>query len=91
MILNPEHCCLDCSFLKLSPCRFVAVVMDPAIRGQFLHMPSQEQQHENMHDVLAKYKLPNVIGGIDGCHFSFRERPRKIPEGRNRLADLNRH
>jgi hypothetical protein len=53
-------------------------------------MPTEEQQHQNMQDVLAKYKLPNVIGGVDGCHFPFREKPRKIPDGRNPLAYLNR-
>jgi len=63
---------------------------DPAVRGQFLHMPTQEQQHQNMRDVLSKYKLPNVIGGVDGCHFPCRDNPRKIPAGRNHLAYLNR-
>ena len=31
---------------------------------------------ENMAAVQEKYSLPNVAAGVDGCHFSFREKPR---------------
>ena len=43
-----------------------------------------------MNAVQAKYKLPNVIAGVDGCHIPFLEKPRKIPVGRNPKAFINR-
>jgi hypothetical protein len=43
-----------------------------------------------MQDILSKYKLPNVIRGVDGCNCPFRDSSREIPEGRNPLAYLNR-
>jgi hypothetical protein len=53
-------------------------------------MPSLQQQQENMNAVLLKYKLPNVIGAVDGCHFPFLEKPRKIPNGRDPRSFINR-
>jgi hypothetical protein len=54
-------------------------------------MPSPHQQQENMNSVLLKYKLPNVIGAVDGCHFPFLEKPRKIPHGRDPRSFINRN
>ena len=71
--------------------RFVSSLIQPEIRGQFLYMPSIQQQQDNMNSVLLKYKLPNIIGGVDGCHFPFQEKPRNIPEGRNLKAFVNRN
>jgi hypothetical protein len=53
-------------------------------------MPTLEQQEENKNAVHEKYKLPNVIAGVDGCHFPFMEKPRGIPAGRNPVAYINR-
>ena len=39
----------------------------------------------NIRDVFDKYKIPNVISGIDGCHFSFREKPRYYKKNINNL------
>ena len=39
-------------------------------------MPTNEEMDRNILEVYDKYKIPNVIAGIDGCHFSFREKPR---------------
>ena len=43
-----------------------------------------------MQAVMRKYKLPNVIAGVDGCHLPFMERPRDIPGGRDHVAFINR-
>jgi hypothetical protein len=40
--------------------------------------------------VHEKYELPNVISGVDGCHFSFMEKTRGIPAGRKPFAYINR-
>ena len=71
--------------------RFVSSLIQPEIRGQFLYMPSIQQQQDNMNSVLLKYKLPNVIGGVDSCHSPLLEKPRNIPEGRNLKAFVNRN
>lgn len=71
--------------------RFVRAIIHPAIRGQFLYMPSQQQQQANMDAVLQKYKLHDVIAGIDGCHFTFSGKPRGIPVGRNPRLFINRY
>ena len=65
-------------------------MLDPTIRTRFLHLPTQQQQLQNMQECYAKYKLPNIIGGIDGCHIPFLERPRQIPGGRDHVAFINR-
>ncbi len=39
------------------------------IRGEFLYMPSPLQQNMNIRDVDNKYKLTNVIAGVDGGSF----------------------
>ena len=70
--------------------RFVDAVLDPTIRTRFLHLPTQQQQLQNMQECYAKYKLPNITGGIDGCHIPFLERPRQIPGGRDHVAFINR-
>ena len=46
--------------------RLVSALIQPEIHGQFLYMPSIQEQQDNMNSVLLKYKLPNVIGGVDG-------------------------
>ena len=71
--------------------RLVSALIQPEIRGQFLYMPSIQQQQDNMNSVLLKYKLPNVIGGVDSCHSPLLEKPRNIPEGRNLKAFVNRN
>ena len=48
--------------------RFVDAVLDTTIRTRFLHLPTQQQQLQNRQECYAKYKLPNILGGIDGCH-----------------------
>lgn len=53
-------------------------------------MPSPEQQRENISEVFKKYKLNNVIRGVDGCHIPFLEKPRGIPEGKDAKDFLNR-
>ena len=65
-------------------------ILEPEIRTQYLHIPTEQQQTENMHEVYTKYGLPNIIAGIDGCHIPFRERPRKIPGGRDHIVFINR-
>lgn len=70
--------------------RFVDAVLDPTIRSRFLHLPTQQQQLQNMQECYAKYKLPNIIGGIDGCHIPFLEQPRRIPGGRDHVSFINR-
>jgi hypothetical protein len=68
----------------------VSALVYPDIRGRFLHMPNLHQQEENKNAVLLKYKLPNVIRGVDGCNFPFVEKPRRIPAGRNPRSYINR-
>ena len=53
-------------------------------------MPTLEQQRDNISEVFNKYKLNNVIGGVDGCHIPFLEKPRGIPEGKDAKDFLNR-
>ena len=36
------------------------------------------------------YKLRNVIGGVDGCHIPFLEKPRQIPVGKTAKDFINR-
>ena len=54
----------------------VDAMLEPHIREQFVHLPTAEEMRKNMKSVWEKYKIPNTIGGIDGCHISFREKPR---------------
>ena len=56
--------------------RFVDAILEPDIRELFVHMPSEQDIQKNIRNVWQKYKLKNVMAGIDGCHFSFREKPR---------------
>ena len=60
------------------------------IRGRFLYMPTQEQQWENIMEVYQKYKLSNVIAGVDGCHIPFLEKPRGIPPEKDAKEFINR-
>jgi len=53
-------------------------------------MPTQEQQRENIAAVFEKYKLTNVIAGVDGCHIPFLEKPRRIPAEKNSKDFINR-
>ena len=53
-------------------------------------MPTLEQQYQNMQSVYQKYKLPNVIAGVEGCHIPFLERPRGLPPGKNHIQFINR-
>ena len=53
-------------------------------------MPTQEQQRENIAAVFDKYKLTNVIAGVDGCHIPFLEKPRRIPAEKNSKDFINR-
>ena len=70
--------------------KFVDAILVPAVRGQFLYMPSAEQQRQNMESVYDKYKLTNVIAGVDGCHIPFLEKPRGVPTGRDPRTFQNR-
>ena len=63
--------------------RFADALLKPEVRGQFLYMPSEVQQMANISAVYEKYKLRNVIAGVDGCHIPFYTKPRKIPQGRD--------
>ena len=40
--------------------------------------------------MFEKYKLYNVIGAIDGCHFPFLEQPWKLPPGSSMATYFNR-
>ena len=51
-------------------------------------MPTHEQQRENIAAVFEKYKLSNVIAGVDGCHIPFLEIP--LPAGKNPKDFINR-
>ena len=53
-------------------------------------MASPLQQNMNIRDVHDKYKLTNVIAGVDGCHFVFGQKPRGIPAGRTHIDFINR-
>ena len=53
-------------------------------------MPTPEQQQDNMAAIFQKYKLPNIIACVDGCHIPFLEKPRGIPAGRNPNVFRNR-
>ena len=53
-------------------------------------MPSPEEMSKNMDTVFEKYGLSNVIGGIDGCHIPFLERPRNLPHDRSHVVFINR-
>lgn len=46
-------------------------ILRPEIRGQFLHMPTEQQMRANAREVYDKYQLNDVVGGIDGCHIPF--------------------
>ena len=70
--------------------RFVDALLEPEIRTQFLFMPTPEMQQINMTSVLDKYKLPNIVAGVDGCHIPFLERPRNLPNGRDHVVFINR-
>ena len=70
--------------------RFLDAILDERVRGQFLYMPTQEQQRENISTVYESYKLRNVIGGVDGCHIPFLEKPRQIPVGKTAKDFINR-
>lgn len=59
--------------------RFVDAMLDPEIRGRFVHMPTDAEMQQNIREVYRKYHLPNVVAGIDGCHISFNGRPRLVP------------
>ena len=48
----------------------------PEVQKKYMHMPTAQQQRKNISDVYNKYKLDNVIAGIDGCHFTFLDKPR---------------
>ena len=56
--------------------RFADAILEPDICELFVHMPSEQDIQKNFRNIWQKYKLKNVMGGIDGCHFSFREKPR---------------
>ena len=70
--------------------RLTDALLMPEIRERFLHMPTQDQQAENMRDVFNKYGMHNIIGAVDGCHIPFLERPRNLPPGRNHVTFINR-
>ncbi|XP_023336552.1 uncharacterized protein LOC111707651 [Eurytemora carolleeae] len=48
--------------------RFVNALLTDEVRRRFLCMPSSEQQRENISEVFKKYKLNNVIGGVDSIN-----------------------
>ena len=60
------------------------------VSGQFVYMPSEEMQRQNISEVYCKYKLTNVVGGVDGCHIPFMEKPRGIPAGKDPKDFINR-
>ena len=57
---------------------FVDAVLEPEVREHYVHLPSAEEMRLNMGSVWEKYRIPNTIGGIDGCHFSFWGQPRSV-------------
>ena len=67
---------LDLFLKSLFVDRFVDAILLPHIRERYVHLPTEEEMQENMTAIEDKYNLPNVVGGVDGCHFSFREKPR---------------
>ena len=63
--------------LKIIYFRFVDALLVPEVQKKYMHMPTAQQQRKIIiSDVYNKYKLDNVIVGIDGCHFTFLEKPR---------------
>ena len=65
-----EHHLLGFSF------RVVDALLEPTLRCKYLHMPMPQEQRGNIQEVFTKYKIDNVIGGIDSCHILFEEKPR---------------
>ena len=49
--------------------RLVNAILNESVRGQFLYMPTQEQQRENISTVFELYKLRNVIGELTDVTF----------------------
>lgn len=70
--------------------KFVDAVIKPEVRQAFVSMPSDQEMGENIWVVWEKYKLPNVISGTDWCHFSFREKPRGVPDDQDPDQFMNR-
>ena len=70
--------------------KFRDALLHPNVCAKHLHLPTFEQQQENIAAVYQKYKLYNVIGAIDGCHFPFLEQPRNLPPGRSAENFFNR-
>ena len=56
--------------------RFIEAVL--TLKEEVVVMPNREQRAENIQKVFTKYKLLNVVSGIDGCHMPFEERPRFV-------------
>ena len=65
-------------------------LLNDNVWGQFLYKPTQMQQRENIAAVLVKYKLTNLIVGVDGCLILFLEKPRRIPAEKNSKDFINR-
>ena len=62
--------------------RFVNATLGKLVQGKFLYMPTQKQHQENISTMYELHKLRNVIGGVDGCHIPFLEKPSQIPVGK---------
>jgi hypothetical protein len=39
-------------------------------------MPNRARKERNAKQIFDKYKLYNVVCGIDGCHMAFKDQPR---------------
>ena len=45
-------------------------------KDEFVRLPDRERRERNAREVLRKHHLFNVNYGIDGSHFTFKEKPR---------------
>ena len=70
--------------------RFVNATLGKLVQGKFLYMPTQKQHQENISTMYELHKLRNVIGGVDGCHIPFLEKPSQIPVGKTAKEFINR-
>ena len=56
--------------------RFVDAVL--TLKPEVIAMPNRAQRAQNIHKVYTKYKLLNVVSGIDGRNMPFEEKPRFV-------------